>query len=382
MWRHPRLVWRRILKGWPLLLWIGAVVLVMFFYRGSGQLASLQGAAETVTEPVAPLETARLLTLSVTTGQRVKAGDTLATMDTLLFDAETAVDEAQLIEVEGTLQNYQQRILQFVREFQDAKNQAQFELEMQILNQKRDKSVLAVLQAELQRLEDLKSKGLVSEQELARLRPEIAALEQTVAAYPELIKIHARRLQGATADEVAMRQLISEGEDDQFDILSTLRNLRKAADAIIESSHSQREILRASYVLRAQRDGIVSDIFHQPGDVVSAGIAVLSLVAEHPVRVIGFLPEIHLGDVATGDSVTIWRQHSGAKPIPGVVDSISPDISGLPGRVSPVRGDVLRGRRIAIRYAPEFALIPGETVRVETTKLTLGSWIERTLSRK
>lgn len=382
LWKHPQVLWRRVLRSWPLLLWFAAIFIVIMLYQGSTKLSGIVGAVETLVEPIAPLETARLLNINVTIGQRVQAGDVVATMDTLMFDAKAAIDEAQMIEVEGTVQDYQQRILEFVHDFESATSQAQFDLESQRLNQSRDESVLKVLQEELARLEELRHKGLVSDGELAGLRPDIAALEQTVAAYPQIIAIHQGRYDGARQDEAAMRDLLATDAQDgakDVNVLQTIQEMRGAMAEIIRTSRQRREIQRNGYTLRATNAGIVSRIEHSPGDVIPAGEPILRIVAESPQRVIGFLPEVHLGDVNVGDKGTVWRQTGDARGIESSVDSIAPEIEALPGRVSPIRGEPLRGRRIVLRLEGKHNLIPGETVRIQFARESPLWWAERYL---
>lgn len=377
LWRHPVLLTRRLLRSWPIVLWVLAIGLAIFFYSGSTRLSGMLGSVETVVVPIAPLETARLLTINVQVGQRVNAGDVVATMDTLLFDAQAAIDEAQMIEVEGTMQGYQQRVLEFVHDFATETSQARFELEAQRLDQSRDASVLAVLRDELNNLEGLRQKGLVSDRELASLRPEIAALEQTVAAYPALLAMHEERLRTAQQEEQTMRDLLSEGQQESLDVLATIQDMRKAMTEIIRTSRERREIQRDGYTLRASSAGIVSLILYDVGDIVSAGDPVLRLVGEHPQRVIGFLPEVHLSDVKSGDAVTVWRTTADARAIPALVQSIAPEIEALPGRVSPIRGNPLRGRRIVVQcQSGTHDLIPGETVRVQLSEPSMFSWLD------
>ncbi len=364
LWRHPVVLGRRLLRSWPMGLWLMAVVVVIYLYQGASKLGGMSGAVESLVQPVAPLETARLTRLHVTLGQRVQAGEVVATMDTLLFDAQAAIDEARLIEVEGTIQNYQQRVLEFVREFETETSRARFDLQMQRLNQARDNSVLAVLRAELAHLEDLRGKGLVSDRDLASLRPDIAALEQTVAAYPELVRIHEERLRAAETDETTMRALLSPDDSATMDIMGTIQDMRQALAEIIRTSRERRDLQRAGYALRASADGVVARILHNEGNVVTAGSEVLRIVAEKPTRVIGFLPEVHLRDMGLGDTVTISRQSDRGQGFTGVVASISPVIEALPGRISPIRGVALRGRRVVIDCGDQHDLIPGETVRV------------------
>ena len=365
LWRHPRVLARRILKSWPLFIWLTAIAFCVYLFIGSSRLSGIQGVVETVAEPVAPLETARLLNLHVAVGNRVAAGDLLATMDTSLFDARAALDESQLIEAESTVQSYQQSILEFVNDFESAIKDAMFELETERQAQQRDQAVLAVLRVELDRLEELRRRNLIGEQELARLRPEIAALEATVAAYPGLIAIHERRLQAALDDRAAMRSLLMAEGQTELDVLSTIRDMREATADVVRLIRERRFLQRQDYELRAHRNGVISAIFHAAGVVVSAGDPVLRLVVEKPERVIGFLPEIYLGDMTPGQKVWVWRQSSDPEPLAGIVQSISPEIQGLPGRVSPIRGQTLRGRRLIVQVTDPHSLVPGESVRVE-----------------
>ena len=184
MWMHPRLWIRRILQSWPLLIWLALAVVVSFLYSGTTQFTAMTGVVETIRESVAPLETARLSEIHVRVGQRLKAGDVLATMDTSMLEAQAAIDEARVVEAEGTIMSFQQRVLEFERDFETAIRDTEFSLEIEKLNQRRDFSVLTVLKKESRRLEGMLANGLVGEGDLSALRAEIVALEKTVEAYP------------------------------------------------------------------------------------------------------------------------------------------------------------------------------------------------------
>jgi len=68
--------------------------------------------------------------------------------------------------------------------------------------------------------------------------------------------------------------------------------------------------------------------------------------------------------VKSGLEVTVWRQGDGTDQHPGIVDSVSPEVQTLPGQVSPIRSQVVRGRRFMIRLLGEHDLLPGETVQI------------------
>jgi hypothetical protein len=88
------------------------------------------------------------------------------------------------------------------------------------------------------------------------------------------------------------------------------------------------------------------------------------MVSAHSSRVIGFLPEVYLADVKTGRRATIWRMHGARRQFRGTIESIAPDIRALPGRITPIRGQVVRGRRVILAIEGTHDLVPGETVRI------------------
>ena len=86
-----------------------------------------------------------------------------------------------------------------------------------------------------------------------------------------------------------------------------------------------------------------------------------------PIRVVGFLPESDLSAVAIGTPAKIYPTVSLRETgvISGRVAQISPAVYSLPERASPIRGQVVRGRRVVLELDEEANLIPGETVSIE-----------------
>jgi len=85
---------------------------------------------------------------------------------------------------------------------------------------------------------------------------------------------------------------------------------------------------------------------------------------------VGFLPEVFLGNVAKGNQALIWRERDG-KQMDAIVDSIAPDVRTLPGRITPLNAQTIRGRRIVLTVSENNDLIPGETVRIQPKKKSL-----------
>ena len=376
--KHPRLIWLRLVRAWPLLFWLLAVALVLVFFEDATRLNAISGVAETREERIAPLETARLTSISVTLGARVEANDVLAQMDTSLMEARAAAEEARLLQTEGTLQNNQQRVLEFVREFETAIQSTQEDFYRERLLQSTDQAVLAALAAELQRLRPMLEAKLITEQAVAALLPQVAALEEKLKAYPELVKIQEDRLADAQRDLQVMRELLAEPGRDAFDLLTTIQRKKEAAARILKDNRQRIARQREEYTLRATRPAIVAEIYHQPGEVVQAGDPVLRLVYDRPTRVIGFLPEDHLGDLTQGQSVWVTRESNARNRVEGTVEAIAPDVQALPGRISPIRGQAVRGRRIYVQFdVAKLELVPGETVLIEDQPTRLGRLLTR-----
>jgi hypothetical protein len=54
-----------------------------------------------------------------------------------------------------------------------------------------------------------------------------------------------------------------------------------------------------------------------------------------------------------------------------VVESIAPDVRTLPGRISPMSAQAIRGRRIVLQISGKHQLIPGETVKIKAQRQPL-----------
>jgi HlyD family secretion protein len=117
--------------------------------------------------------------------------------------------------------------------------------------------------------------------------------------------------------------------------------------------------------LKASRDGVVSRILLRPGDVVPAGTPIVRIVSPSSNRIYGFIPEprpayhLHVGDTAL-----VWRRAHGDRKFRAVVTAIEPEFDPLPGRVSPIQGQPLRGRRVVVDLLEPHDLVPGETVQL------------------
>jgi multidrug resistance efflux pump len=375
--RHPRLVVRRILRSWPFLVWLGVAVATAWIYTRSVQFGGMTGVVESFSEEISPLETARLQSVDVAVGQEVKAGDVVVRMDTALIDARVAIDDARIAEAQGEVSGYQQDLLRLANRMDTAILDAQFELERIRIQRERDEAELAALDAELKRREGLLAQRLVNEQDVAELRPPVAALRSTVASYPSLVSIHDRRLAEAKDERRRLTVWLygADGTDgarnadagnSMDDVAHAVERWRRWQETVFAKSQERRKRQLDTYILKSASSGIVSRINHVPGEVVPAGEPILRIVRKNSDTIVGFLPESDIHEVDIGDSVVVWRSNASSCKTIAIVESISPDIQGLPGRVNPMQP--MRGRRVIMRMQGSHGMIPGETVQVSLNR--------------
>lgn len=385
--RTPPSVWgRRILRNWPFLLWVGVLVYIAAFYSRNQQFGEIAGTVEVVEEAIAPLETARLLSVAVQPGQVVKAREVVAQMDTTLVDAELAVQQSTVRDGRDNATTYQQAMLRASVQAALAARTAEASLRAAQLQQQRESAELEQLQAELKRREDLLAKRLIDELQVSELRPQIAALGKSLAATPQLIAAYQQAWDEATRHEGLMQAWLR--TDGSHPLAAAVSNKTESSTAILEA---QRDVVlrrKEAYTLRASRDGVVGRLFVQPGNAVAAGIPVLNVVDIHPRRVIGFLPEAHPVNLTAGEQALVWRQNGGGRAVQAVVASVEPMVEALPTRISPMQvqsqgGQPLRGRRIIIDLVGTHDLQPGETVEIRPVPRGWLAWLddlERVLS--
>ncbi len=365
LWKHPRVLTRRILTSWPFFIWLAAIFIILLLYAGHGRLVGITGIVDTTSDPVAPIETARLVEIYVTLGQKVKAGDRLAQLDTGLVDSQIAQIDAQIHQFEGSMNDYGRRTLVMVQDFEDAIKSAESAIESfkgQLGSANAQLQELAIEQARRDKLAEQK---LIGKTEQNMLRPQIAGLRAQLESYPRLIDIEERRLrdsQSGKRDLLASLRL-RDGESVKEGIARRAESDR----TMLQATRSAVEWQRKAYTLYASRDGVVSRIFHHPGTVVPEGDPVLRVVSESPDLVIGLLPEKHLTKVKAGDRVSVCRQDARHNKIWAEVLTIAPEVDRLPMRTSIIQGQAVRGRRLILKLEPGHGFIPGETVRIEGT---------------
>lgn len=346
--RHPRVWWSRLKVRWPFVVWLFAAGAAIFLYVESTDTVYFEGEVEARREHAAPVENARLIEVLVKPGDRVVAGQVLARFDSLITDAEMALEQ-----------------IQAERQFSLAIFEAEAQLREMRLQQAGDEKRLEVFSAEVGRMEELVNAGLGELANLGYFRAEAAALAKTVELYPSVIKEFEQDVELARQRLEQVRGMLPDGATTS----------PKAEDA----RQSLLTAFREMNTLRSGTDGVVSRVMHRPGDVVVSGDPVVSVLLDSPPTVTALMPESFLRDIQVGSEVLVTRRGETRRDVmvKGVVATMSPDIvtvamevtaaqSGFPLPIDPNRPQprFARGRQLSITLANASNLIPGETVLI------------------
>ena len=341
--------WSRLKLKWPLLVWLGAIFLAIYLYDNTGQFDILKGIVRVVDEDIAPLESGRISEISVRPGDVVKSGDVVARLDTSLIDLEIAMDQLQV----------ERQFSRSVNRAEEAVLDAKFEWAT-------DGAELEVLSSELARLDELLSRQLIESDVVSRLRAQEKALAQAVALYPQRVAFLEDKLSKSKILKSSVREWLGGNDsvlpDAFFDGEEELHpGIAKKRIGLL----SER---RKLYTLRSHLDGVVSQVGVIVGEVVDAGEVIVTVVSQSSNTIVGFLPESNAHTIKIGNTAYISRPFLQAgEVIEGEVIAIGPEIMGLPGRVSPIPGQTMRGRRLLIHPKENANFIPGESVDIHIT---------------
>lgn len=334
------------------------------------------GVVEGESETVGAVQPARILSVEVQLGQRVKPGDVLVRLDPADRSLDLAMQEARLADFEQSLLRYEQDIARYKQTLQESERrcnqtvqQAAVELETAKMNCAGDVAELSALQAEIRRLQPLIDKRLVSEIELSALRPKAQALEQTVARYAPLIEILQKRHDQAVKDQQEVRALLA-SVDGPSSADPLKASMRQVAQACRQAAKTE------PFVLRASRTGVVSRVQRQTGDVVVAGEPIVRVASTSPMYISGLLTQRQLTGLSVGDRLDVLRKTSaGQQTLRAEVEVLEPEVMDLLDPFNPAPRYPVRGRRVRLRLLEaDGSLVPGEAVTVQSARQE--SWFE------
>ena len=295
---------------------------------------------------VAAKTSGRIREISVREGDRVEAGQVIAVLDDEQIRAREQQAMAAVRQAEARVRLAQHQIAVLDEQLQQSRlgvGQARSDAEGRV-NEAEGK--LAAADAQLAQAEAayaqakwdreamtrLFQKELVAEQEAQRAKRNEEAQAAIVAAQRRQVEAARGALTAARANLVNPAIRASQVVAVQGQILQAQADIA-AAQAEAERARSLLDEARANRAdLRviAPFNGTVATRTAEPGEVVMAGTAIITLVNLAEVYLRAFVPEGQIGRVRVGQPARVYLDSAPAKPIDAYVLRIDPQASFTP----------------------------------------------------
>jgi len=295
---------------------------------------------------VASKTTGRILEIRVREGDTVNAGDTIATLDDAQIRAREDQARYALSEAEAKGAAAQEQIAVLQEQLQQSR--------MQVGQSKLDtaghvgqaQADLAAAQSELAQQQAayqiaafnrdaytrLAKTGAVSEQQGLQASTTADQQAAVVAASKRRVESSQGALTTAEASlsnpgiresqVVSVRTQIAQQE---AEVASAAAQTQQARAELAEAGDNRKDL-----TIRAPFSGTVVTRGAEPGEVVVAGTAVITLLDLTKVYLRGFVPEGQIGKVKVGQSARVFLDSSSQKPIYAYVSRIDPQATFTP----------------------------------------------------
>ena len=339
----------------PLRLVVVIVLLVaaiavwrLFFHQPPlpDSIVALSGRIEGDDSSVAPKTAGRILEITVREGDRIQAGQIIATLDDEQVRAREQQARAALVSAQARSTSAQAQIAildEQLKQFELQTEQAQVDANGRVRQADAD---LAAAQADLKQQEasyslaafdrdaytKLAQTGAVSERQG---KQSAATAEQQAAA----VAANRRRVEAARgALDTARANLTTAGIREsqasgvKRQMLQQQAEIANAAAATQQAQYLLREAEanRSDLIIRAPFDGTVITRSAEPGEVVTAGAAIVTLLDLRKAYLRGYVPEGQIGKVALGQKAHIYLDSHPNQPIDAYVSRIDPQATFTP----------------------------------------------------
>jgi len=327
---------------------VGVVIWRVFFAGPSVPpgIVALSGRIEGDDSAVAPKTTGRVLEVRVREGDQVKAGDVIAVLDDQQIkdrqdqaqaaltaaQARTAAATAEVAVLEQQLKQAQLTAIQSNDDAQGRVRQAEASLTAAEADLTQQEASLKLALFDKDAYTRLVQTGAVSERQgkvsvstadqqeaavtAARRRVEAARGALTTAkanlANPE---IRASQVAGVR------HQLIQQ----QAEIANSAASAEQARFQLAEADANRQDL-----IVRAPFAGTIVTRAAEPGEVITAGTAIVTLLDLNKVYLRGFVPEGEIGKVKVGQTAHVYLDSNPKEPLDAYVSRIDPQATFTP----------------------------------------------------
>lgn len=344
--RRPRRA--MIVAGAVVLIAVGLLVWKFFFATPAvpASIVAVSGRIEGDDSAVAAKTTGRVLEVRVREGDMVNAGDPIAVLDDAQIQAREQQAQAALSSAveKGAAASAQIGVLQ-QQLLQSRLQVGQSKLDTQG-HVKQAEADLAAAQSDLAQQQAaysiaafnkdaygrLAKSGAVSEQQ--GLQAAATADQQAAAVTAAKRRVEAAQAALTTAQGTLSNPDIRESQvslaksqiaQQQAEVASATAQTQQARAQLAEAEANRQDL-----VVRAPFSGTVVTRAAEPGEVVTAGTAIVTLLDLTKVYLRGFVPEGDIGKVKVGQAARIYLDSDPMKPVEAFVSRIDPQATFTP----------------------------------------------------
>jgi multidrug resistance efflux pump len=387
----------------PVAVWFAVIVVVLWLFHVRSQRFEVIGIARGQIREVSSDSTSRIKEIPVELFQTVKAGTTVAVVDTLVasdrireaeLKTELAAARAEVEHLASQLVPTQETLLAEAADQEITRDNSsrRFAVDVESTRAKVielraaiafDQVALADYAADLQGNRDLLEGKVIKQVELDRSKGRYDALASKIEENRKLLEqaqadlkqaearrdeFNQRQLKHPSVDaamevirkEIAVQEELINGLVQQFEALQGRRKVELTApiDGVIVPVQTAG---RSGEVL-AQRPG--EGVIRRPGEVVTAGDPILAVAEGAPTEIVAYVGEQMLGRMREGTPVDLIKTRTRPQMAKATVSRLGRTIELMPQRLWRSPTVPQWGLQIIINIPNGLELLPGETVGV------------------
>jgi len=347
----PRRKWMRWLI-WLVVLHVpiavGGYLVYRFYFAhpATPKVVALSGRIEGDDSAVAPKVTGRILEIRFREGDSVKAGEVVAILDDPQVHAREQQARDQAMATEAQLSSAQQQIavlsdqlkqteLQTNQATTDAEgrvSQAEAELSHAEAQLAQQEASLKLALFDRDAYTKLATDGAVSERQgkSAQTTAEtqqalVAAARRQVESAQAALNVAKANLANPAIRFAQQAQIRKQIAQQQATIASSRADANRARSQLKEAQENIHDL-----TVVAPFDGTIATRTAEPGEVIQAGTAIVTLIDLTKVYLRGFIPEGEIGRVRVGQRARVFLDSDRNKPLEAVVSRIDPQAMFTP----------------------------------------------------
>lgn len=338
----------RRLLGIVVIALIAALVWYFFFHKPAApdSIVELSGRLEGDESAVAPKTGGRIVEIRVREGDSVKSGDTIAVLDdqqvraredqarAVLSSAQAKANSAQ-DQIAVLKEQWRQNHLQAEQAKVDAAGrvrQAEADLLAAEADLKQQEASYQLAEFDKEAYTQLAKTGAVAERKgkeaastAAMQAAAVAAARRRVEAARGALTMAKANLTNPAIHGAGAEEVLKQIARQQAEVASAAASLEQARAQLAEAQANRQDL-----IVVAPFDGTITTRAAEPGEVVTAGTAIVTLLDLSKVYLRGFIPEGQIGNIKVGQPARAYLDSNPNEPVEAYVSRIDPEATFTP----------------------------------------------------